>query len=96
MASGIRGVDDLQRHERPPITIDTNVAYRSVFEKTFLDCEVLVTEPEATVPEGGAVPFVGGGIVEDFVCDDAEGFTEAAEVAARLMAARPLALSEGA
>ena len=63
----------------------TNITYRSVFEKIFLECEVLVPEPEAA--EGGAVPLVGAGIVEDFACDDAEGFTEAA---ARLMAARPL------
>lgn len=61
---------------------------RSVFEKIFLECEVLVPEPEATTPGGGAVPLVGDGIVENFVCDDAEDFTEAA---ARLMAARPLA-----
>ena len=71
----------------------TNTAYRSVFENIFLECGVLVPEPEpepeATIPEDGAVPLVGGGIVEDFVCDDAEDFTEAA---ARLMAARPLAL----
>jgi hypothetical protein len=66
----------------------TNIAYRSVFEKIFLECEVLVPEPEATTPEDGAVPLVGDGIVEDFVCDDTEGFTEAAT---RLMAARPLA-----
>jgi hypothetical protein len=69
----------------------TNIAYRSVFENIFLECEVLVPEPEpeATTPEDGAVPLVGGGIVEDFVCDDPEDFTEAA---ARLMAAKPLAL----
>lgn len=70
-----------------------NVAYRSVFEKIFLECEVLVPEPEATTPEDGAVPLVAGGIVGDFVCDDAEAFTEAA---ARLMAAKPLALVAGA
>ena len=71
----------------------TDVAYRSVFENIFLECEVLVPEPEpepeATTPEEGAVPLVGGGTVEDFVCDDAEDFTEAA---ARFMAAKPLAL----
>lgn len=89
-ASGISRVDDLQRHERSPITMGKNIAYRSVFEKIFFECEVLVPEPEATTPEDGAVPLVGGGIVEDFVCDDAEGFTEAA---ARLMAANPLALA---
>ena len=96
-ASGIPRVDDLQRHERSPITMGRNVAYRSVFEKIFLECEVLVPEPEpepeATTPADGAVPLVGGGIVGDFVCDDAEAFTEAA---ARLMAARPLALVAGA
>jgi hypothetical protein len=86
-------VDDLQRHERSPITMGRNIAYRSVFEKIFLECEVLVPEPDATTPEDGAVPLVGGGIVGDFVCDDAEGFTEAA---ARLMAAKPLALTPGA
>lgn len=90
-ASSIPRVDDLQRHERSPITIGKNIAYRSVFENIFLDCEVLVPEPEATTLEDGAVPLVGGGIVEDFACDDAGGFTEAA---ARLMAARPLALGE--
>ena len=68
-----------------------NVAYRSVFENIFLECEVLVPESEATTPEDGAVPLVGGGIVGDFACDDAETFTEAA---ARLMAARPTALGE--
>lgn len=83
-------VDDLKRHERSPITMDTNVAYRSVFENIFLESKVLTPEPEATTPEDGAVPLVGGGAVEDFVCDDAEAFTEAA---ARLMAARPLGLS---
>jgi hypothetical protein len=67
----------------------TNIAYRSVFEKIFLDGEVLVPEPEAITPEDGAVPLVGGGIVEDLVCDDAEA-------AARLMAARPLKLDAGA
>jgi hypothetical protein len=87
--SGIPRVDDLQRHEGSPITMGTNIAYRSVFENIFLECEVLVPEPEATTPEDGAVPLLGDGIVEDFVCDDAEGFTEAA---ARLKAARPLAL----
>jgi len=68
----------------------TNFAYRSIFEKGFLEREVLVVEPEATTPEGGAAPLVGGGTVEEFLGDDAEGFTEAA---ARLMAARPLVLS---
>jgi hypothetical protein len=69
----------------------TNFAYRSVFEKGFLDCEVLlVLEPEATTPEGGgAAPLVGGGTVEELLGDGAEGFIEAA---ARLTAARPLAL----
>lgn len=71
----------------------TNIAYRSVFENIFLECEGLVPEPEATTPEDGAVPLVGGGIVEDFVCVDAEAFTEAA---ARLKAARLLALDAGA
>jgi hypothetical protein len=46
-----------------------------------------------TTPEDDAAPLAGGGTVEDFVDDDAEGFTEAA---ARLMAARPLALTAGA
>lgn len=71
----------------------TNIAYRSVFEKIFLECEVLVPEPEATTPEGGAVPLVEDDTEDDFVCDATEGFTE---VAARLMAARPLTLSAGA
>jgi len=71
----------------------TNIAYRSVFEKIFLECEALVPEPEAITPEDGAVPLVGGDTEEDLVCDDAEGFTEAA---ARLMAARPLTLGAGA
>jgi hypothetical protein len=88
-ASVIPRVDDLQRHERSPITMGTNFAYRSVFEKGFLECEVLVLEPEATIPEDGAAP-VGGGTVEEVLGDDAEGFIEAA---ARLTAARPLAVS---
>ena len=79
--------EGLQRHERPPITMGTNVAYRSVFEKGLFDCEVLVFDPEATALEGGAADVAGGGTGEDFVADGAEGFAEAA---ARLMAARPL------
>lgn len=50
-------VDDLQRHEKSPITMGKNIAYRSVFEKIFLECEVLVPEPEATTPEDGAEGF---------------------------------------
>jgi len=92
-ASGISRVDDLQRHERSPNTTGKDIAYRSVFEKIFLECEVLVPEPEAITPEDGTVPLVGGGIVENFVCDEAEAFTEAA---ARLMAERPLGLGAGA
>ncbi len=92
-ASGIPRVNDLQRHERSPITTSTNIAYRSVFEKGFLECGLSALEPEATTPEDGAAPLVGGGIADEFVCDDAEGFMEAA---ARLMAARPLARSAGA
>jgi len=64
-----------------------SVEDRSVFEKG-LAIEVLVLDPEATTPEDGTVPGVGGGAVEVFVGDNAEDFTEAA---ARLMAARPLA-----
>jgi len=92
-ASVFRRVEDLQRHERSPITTGTNFAYRSVFEKGLLEFEVLVLELEATTPEDGAAPLVSGGTVEEFVCDDAEGFTEAA---ARLIAARPLAPTAGA
>lgn len=72
--------------------MDTNTAYRSVFEKGRLEFEVLVVfEPEATAFEGGAAALAGGGTAEDFLGDDgADGFTEAA---ARLMAARPLVLT---
>ncbi len=66
-----------------------NSAYRSVFEKIFLECEGSDLEPEATTLGDGAAPLVGDDTVEESVCDDVEGFTEAA---ARLMAARPLAL----
>jgi len=78
----------LQRHERSPMRMGANLAYRSVFEKG-LGFEVL--EPEATAAEGDAAPLVGVGTVAGFAGagDGAEGFTD---VPKRFMAARPLAL----
>jgi hypothetical protein len=72
--------------------MDTNTAYRSVFEKGRLEFEVLVVfEPEATAFEDGAAALAGGGTAEDLLGGDGtDGFTEAA---ARLMAARPLVLT---
>jgi hypothetical protein len=85
---GIVIVGDLQRHERSPMRMGTNFAYRSVFEKG-LGTEVL--EPEATAAEDEAAPLVGVGTVGGFARagDGAEDFTEAVT---RFKAARPLAL----
>lgn len=92
LTGGIVSVEDLQRHERSPITMGANFTYRSVFEKG-LGREVLLFEPEAATPEDEATPMAGGDTVEAVVGgDNAEGFTEAA---ARLMAAKPLELVTG-
>jgi len=88
VAPGIARMGGLQRHERSPMRMGGNFAYRSVFEKG-LGSEVLL-EPEATAAEDGAAPLVGDGTVGGFAgAGGAEDFIEAPT---RFMAARPLAL----
>lgn len=93
IAPGIVSMDDLQRHEGSPITTGVNFTYRSVFEKGLGgEVLVLVFDPEATTPEDGATPLLGGTLVAFTEGDSTEDFTEAA---ARFMAAIPLALIIG-
>lgn len=84
LASGVVSGDDLQRHERSPIAMGRNFAYRSVFEKGF---ETLCFDPEAAaLVEEVALAGCVGVLVDD------EGTTDFAAVAAtRFIAARPLA-----